>query len=83
MLVEIVEHHLGNGVALEHNNESLTGATTRFIANIGDARQAALLHELCYTQREVVGVYLIRKFGDNETRAPVDFFDGNHGAHRD
>ena len=40
VLVEVVEHDLGHGVALEHDDEALAGAARGLVADVGDARRA-------------------------------------------
>ena len=45
-LIEVVQHNLRYGVALENNNQTLTGAPRRFVANIGYSGELAILHQL-------------------------------------
>ena len=83
VLVEVVEHDLRDGVALERDDQSLTGAARGLVLEVGDALQAAVLDEVCDLARKVVGVDLVRQLGDDERRAPVDLFDVDDSAHRD
>ena len=46
VLVEVVEHDLGDGVALEHDDEALAGAARRLVADVGDAGDLAVLDEV-------------------------------------
>ena len=83
VLVEVVEHDLGDGIALEHDHEALAGAAGGLVADVGDAGDLALFDEVGDLDREVVGVDLVRQLGDDEARAALDLFDVDDGAHRD
>ena len=83
MLVEVVEHDLGNGVALEHDHESLAGAAGGLITDVGDSGKLAFFDELGDLLGEVIRVYLVWQLGDNEARTVVQLFDVDDGAHGD
>ena len=46
VLVEVVQHHLGDGVALEHDHQALAGAARGLVADVGDARDLAVLDQV-------------------------------------
>ena len=83
VLVEVVEHDLGDGVALEHDLEALTRAARRLVANVRDARDLAVLDEVNDLDRQIVGVHLVRQLGDDQAHPSLDLLDVHHGAHRD
>ena len=83
VFVEVVEHDLRDGVALEHDDETLTRAVRGLVTDVGDARDLAVAREIANLDRNVVGVDLIRQLGDDEARAALDLFDVDDGAHRD
>ena len=83
VLVEVVEHHLGHRVALEHDDEALAGAARRLVADVGDAVEAALLGELGDLLRERVGVDLVGQLGDHEALPALDLLDLDDRAHDD
>jgi hypothetical protein len=83
VLVEVVEHDLRDGVALEHDDEPLSGAARGLVADVGDALHASVARELRDLHREVVGVDLVRQLRDDEAGAALDLLDVHDGAHRD
>ncbi|CAH0306650.1 hypothetical protein SRABI128_04361 [Microbacterium sp. Bi128] len=83
VLVEVVQHHLGHGVALEHDHQSLAGAARGLVAEVGDAGDLAVLDEFGDLDGQVVRVGLVRQLGDHQARAALEFLDVDHGAHRD
>ena len=46
VLVEVVQHDLGDGVALEHDHQALAGAARGLVADVGDAGDLAVLDEV-------------------------------------
>ena len=82
-LVEVVEDDLGDGVALEDDDEALAGSAGGFVADVGDAADRAVAHELGDLVGEVVGVDLVGQFGDDEALAALDFLNIDDGALRD
>ena len=83
VLVEVVQHDLRDGVALEHDDEALAGAARGLVADVGDAGELAVLDELGDLDRQVVGVDLVRQLGDDQAGAALDLLDVDDGAHRD
>ena len=43
VLVEVVEHDLGDGIPLQHDDEALAGAARGLVADVGDAGDLAVL----------------------------------------
>ena len=83
MLIEVVEHHLGYGITLEHNDQALSCAARCLIPDIGNSGEFSVLNQVCNLDSEVVRVYLIGKLGNHQARSTLDFFYGNNGTHRD
>ena len=54
-----------------------------FVADVGDAADRAVAHELGDLVGEVVGVNLVGQFGDDEALAALDFLNIDDGALRD
>ena len=78
-LVEVVEDHLGDGVALEDDDQSLTGAPGGLVTDVGDAGDLAVAHELGDLVGQVVGVDLVGQLSDDEALAALDLLDVDHG----
>ena len=83
VLVEVVEHDLGDGVALEHDDEALAGAARGLVVDVGDARDLAVLDEVGDLHREHVGVDLVGQLGDDERLTVADLLDVDDGPHDD
>ena len=83
VLIQVVQHNLWHSVALEHNNQTLTGSSGGFVTHIGDARQFALVDQFGDASRQVVRVGHVRQFGDDQCGAVLHFFDVDDGAHGD
>jgi hypothetical protein len=83
VLVEVVQHDLRDRVALQHDHEALAGAARRLVADVGDAADLAVFHEVGDLDREIVGVHLVRQLGDDEAGATLQLFHRDDGAHRD
>ncbi len=83
VLVQVVQHDLGDGIPLQHDHEALTGAARGLVADVGDAGDLALAGEVADLDRDVVGVDLVGQLGDHEAGATLDLFDVDDGAHRD
>ena len=79
-LVEVVEDDLGDGVTLEDDDEALAGTTGGFVADVGDAADCSVAHELGDLVGEVVGVDLVGQLGDDEALAALDFLNVHDGA---
>ena len=82
-LVEVVEDDLGDGVALEDDDEALAGTAGGFVTDVGDAADRSVAHELGDLVGQVVGVDLVGQLGDDEALAALDFLDVDDGALRD
>ena len=83
VLVEVVEHDLGDGVALEHDDEALAGAARGLVADVGDAGDLAVLDEVGDLERQHVRVDLVGQLGDDEALAVLDLLDLDDRAHDD
>ena len=60
VLEEVVEHDLADAVALEHDDQALAGAARGLVADVGDAREPAVLDVLGDLLGQAVGVDLRR-----------------------
>ena len=84
VLVQVVQHHLGHGVALEHDHEPLAGPAAALVPHIGNAGDPAVLGQLGDLLREVVRVHLERQLGDDQADpALAVFLHLDHGPHGD
>ncbi len=83
VLVQVVEHDLRDGVALEHDHQALARAARRLVADVRDPLDAPVLDQLGDLQREGVGVDLVRELGDDEADPVLDLLDVDDRAHRD
>src|SRR4051794_6585890 len=68
VLVEVVQHDLGHGVALERDHNAHADAVAGLVVDLGDARELAVAHQRGDRLDEVVRVDLVRQFGDDEDR---------------
>ena len=82
-LVEVVKDDLGDGVALENDDEALAGAAGGLVADVGDAADRSVAHELGDLVGQVVGVDLVGQLGHDEALAALNFLDIDDGALRD
>ena len=84
VLVEVVQHDLGHGVALEHQDQPHAGTAAGLVADVGDAGELALLDQVGAALGEVVRVHLVRQLGDDQAgAAALVLLDLDHGAHPD
>src|SRR5699024_1839873 len=83
VLVQIVQHHLGHRIALEHNDQSLSGAPGSLVPDIGDAGDPPVAHHLGDARGQVVRVDLVGQFADYQAGAALDLRDLHHGTHGD
>ena len=83
MLVQVVEHNLRHGVALEHEHETLSGTAGGFVTHVGDALDLAVTHRFADGNDQSVRVHLIRQFGDHEAHTALDLLGVHHRAHGD
>jgi hypothetical protein len=71
VLEQVVQHHARDGVALEDDDQALTGARAGVVADVGDALDATGVGELGDLQREVVRVDHVGELADHEHRAAL------------
>ena len=83
MLVEVIKDHLGHGIALEDNDQTLTSSARRFIAEVGDSRNFAVFDKVRNLYGQVVWVSLVRQFSHDQTSAPLNLLNTNHSPHGD
>ena len=57
--------------------------STGLVADVGDAADLAVAHQVADLHREVVGVDLVRQLGDHQAGAALDLLDADDRAHRD
>ncbi len=82
VLVEVVQHHLGHGVALQFDDDAQPDPVTGLILDVRDARQFCVANLLGDRGDEVVVVDLVRQFGDDDPGAsPAVLFDLADTAH--
>ena len=79
--VELVEHHLGHRAALELDDDAHAVAV-RFVAEVGDPLDAALVHERGDALDHARLVHLIGDLGDDDRLAVLaGLLDGRAAAH--
>lgn len=83
VLVQVVEHDLGDRVTLEHDDEALARTRGRLVPDVRDAADLAVLHQVGDLLREVVGVGLVRELRDDQALTALDLLDRDDRAHRD
>lgn len=83
VLVEVVEDDLGDRVPLEDDDQALAGPRGGLVADVGDAADPGVLHQVGDLLREVVRVDLVGQLGDDQALAVLDLLDLDHRAHRD
>ena len=81
VLVQVVQHDLGDGVALEHDHQPLAGPAAALVVDVGDTGDPAVLGQLGDLDGEVVRVDLVRQLGDDQAgAAPAVLFDRRRRA---
>ena len=80
VLVQVVEHDFGHGIALEHDDQALTGAARGLVTQIGDAGDLAVLDVGGDLRGQGVRVDHVRQLGDDEAGAALDLFDFDDGS---
>ena len=81
--IELIEHHVGHGVALEFDDDAETVAIG-FIAQVGNALDLLLAHQFGDALDHRGLVQLIGNFGDHDRFAILaDGFDRHLAAHHD
>jgi hypothetical protein len=83
VLVQVVQHDLGYGVALQHDDQSLAPAVAGLVPDVGDAGQAAVSYQVTDLLRQVVAVHLERQLGGDQAGAALDLLHLDDGAHHD
>ena len=66
VLVEVVQHHLGDGVALDLDDDAHADPVAALVFDVGDAGQLAVADLLGDRRDEVVVVDLIGQLGDDQ-----------------
>lgn len=83
VLVEVVQHDLGDRVTLQHDDQALARARGRLVPDVRDPADLAVLDQVGDLLRQVVGVRLERQLGDDQALAALDLLDRDDRAHRD
>ena len=83
VLVEVVQHDLGDRVAAQRDDQPLTGALAGLVGDVGDAADPAVLDQLGDLLGQRIRVDLVRQLGDDELGAALDLLDLDDGAHPD
>ena len=84
MLVQVVQHDLGDRVPLEDDHQPLAGAAAALVADVGDTADPAFAHQLGDLGGQVLRVDLVGEFGDHQAGAAAGvLLDLDHGAHDD
>ncbi len=83
VLVEVVQHDLGDRVALEHDDEALARTAGALVTDVRDAADLPVLDQLGDLQRQVVRVHLVGQLGHHEAGAVLDLLDRHDRPHRD
>ncbi len=83
LLIEIVDDHLGNGVAFQFHDDSQS-FLTRFVTQITDPLEFLVVNQMCDLFEEIGLVYVVRDFRDDDTfLAALHFFDTHAATHLD
>ena len=83
VLVKVVEHHLGHGIALENDLKALARAAGGLVANVGNSSDLAFFDQFRDLDCQIVGVDLVWQLGDDQAHAALDFLNVDHGTHGD
>jgi len=84
VLIEVVQHDLGHGVALEDDDQALAGPAAALVAHVRDAGDAVVLGQLSDLVGQVVRVDLIGQLAhDQAGPALAVLFDVDDGPHCD
>ena len=80
VLVEIIDHYLGDGVALDLDHHA--GVLVGFITHGGDVRDDLLIHQRGNPLDQNSAVHVVRDFGDDNLLAPaLHLLQANPAAH--
>ena len=66
MLEQLVQHYLGDCIALELEHQTHASAGTGVVADIRDARELSLADKLGDAQQQIVGIHLVGQLRDNQ-----------------
>ena len=83
VLVEVVENDLGDGVALQGDDDAHADTGGGLVLDVGDATDAPVGNLLGDGGHQIVGVHLVGQFGDDDDSALALFLDGGFAAHAD
>ena len=87
MLIELIENHLRNLPAFQRNHDA--NVAIRFIADIRNARNRLVYHQVIHPLQQVVLLHLIRNLSDNDlllrhfAGTRCDAFNDSFGADGD
>ena len=82
VLVEVVQHDLGDGVAAQRDDQPAADAVAGLVGDLADALQAAVLDRLGDRLGQVVRVDLVRQLGADQLHPAAGvLLDGDDGAH--
>ena len=82
VLVEVVQHHLGHGIALDLDDDAHADPVAALVLDVRDAGELAVADLVGDRGDEVVVVHLIGELGDDQQRAaPGVFLDHDDTAH--
>jgi hypothetical protein len=84
VLVEVVQHDLGDRVPAQRDHQPLADPVGRLVGDVADPGDPAVLDAVRDRLGQIVGVHLVRQLGDDEDRAPLGvLLDVDHRAHPD
>ena len=83
VLVQVVEHHLGDGVPLQHDDQPLPGPAAGLVLDVGDAADPAVPDQLGDLLRQVVRIDLVGQFLDDQAGAAAGVFLDLHDSPHD
>ncbi len=84
VLVQVVQHDLGDRVPLEDDHQPLAGPAAALVPDVGDPADPALAHQFGDLGSQVLRVDLVGELGDHQAgTAAVVLLHLDHGAHDD
>ena len=83
VLIEVIEHHAGHGIALQGDYDAHANAVGGLILDLGDARNLSVGHGFRDIGNEVIRVDLEWQLGNYDGLARSRLLDGGHTAHPD
>ena len=82
VLVEVVQHDLGDGVAAQRDDQPPADAVAGLVGDLADALEPAVLDRLGDRLGQVVRVDLVGQLGDDQLHPAAGvLLDGDDGAH--